>query len=590
MVLPYNLNRFGGQYKRPYYCEVEYLESDGNQYIITDFVQGSAYTMEISFEVPSTPQTICGARDGNIRNGLLYYSSSQTTVYLTIAGLNSSSTPFNLGTISGKKLIKVQVANNKGTIWIDGIKVYDNVSFTGTYAQTYKVSLFGSNNAGTMAEMGAVKIYQFKGSSSGKSYHLVPALNWQGVPCMYDKINNKFYHNLGTGSFTYGREIHRVEWLKSSGTQYFDLGIKGNQDTEMCSVAESLTDANNYNQLMGRLGTNPDRMTMNCNNSTYVYGVSAFGNVAGTNGASVVFRAKLNKKTKFVINKDGMWQDDNLLQPFTGVEDFTIGANIYVLKANGSSAIGQWRWYESYIKQSGEYIRHLFPMIDEDCVACAFDEASHRIFDNAGTGTLEHSDLEVACIDNTHLASVGTTAYIQTNVAYSTSNAYRIDQDIEVAHLGGIRFSGWNAGGAIGVNQSTGNYRDGNNDLQPVVADGTRVNAIIRIDAGSNTQTYYTVAYGTSISTGSRGHSSIANYATLGYPLMVSTTNSNGYTYYTYGRLWGSKIYSGSSLNSLTLVRNFKPIVRNGKAGLLDTVNDVFYSSIGSAEFKFRAK
>ena len=574
---------------RPYYCEVEYLASDGNQYIITDFVQGSDYTMEVSVEIPTTPQTIAGARDNQVRNGLIYYSQSYNTTYLTIAGLNSGSTPFNLGTISGKNLIKVQIADNKGTIWIDGIKVYDNVSFTGTYAQTYPVSLFGSNNAGTMAEMGAVKIYQFKGTAGGKSYHLIPVLDWQGVPCMYDKINRKFYYNLGTGSFTYGREIHRVEWLKSSGTQYFDLGIGGNQDTEMCSVAASLTDANNFNQLMGRLGTSPDRMTMNCNNSTYNYGVSAFGNVAGVNGSGKIFQAVLNTKTKFMINKNGMWQDDVLLQSLTGVEDFTLGANIYVLKANGSSAIGQWRWYESYVKQGGEYIRHLFPMIDEDCVACAFDEASHRIFDNAGTGTLEHSDLEVECLDNTNLTT-SQSAYLQTDVAYSSSNAYQIEQDIQIIKRGQIRFSGWNAGGAIGVNYNTGNYRDGNTDLSPSVIEDSRVRATLRINAGSNTQTYYTLSYAGKTSTGQRGHGSIASYATLGYPLMASTTNSGGYQYYTYGRLWSCKIYSGASLDNLTLVRDMKPIVRNGKAGMLDTVNDVFYSSIGTKEFRFRVK
>jgi len=272
------------------------------------------------------------------------------------------------------------------------------------------------------------------------------------------------------------------------------------------------------------------------------------------------------------------------------VSDFSTGANLYMMKANGSTAYGPWRFFGGYVKESGVMVRDYYPALDEDCVAFAFDKVYHKIYDNAGTGTFKHSDFEVDCIDNTHLASLGTTAYIQTNVAYSTSNAYRIDQDIEVAHLGEIRFSGWNAGGAIGVNRSTGNYRDGISDLQPLVEDGTRVNAIIRINASSTTQTYYTLAYGTSISTGSRGHGSLGNYATLGYPLMVSTNNSNGYTYYAYGRLWGCKIYSGSSLTSLTLVRDFKPIVRNGKAGLLDTVNDVFYSSIGSAQFRFRAK
>lgn len=593
MVLPYNLNRFGKPYKRPYYCEVEYLESDGNQHINTGWVQGADYEEQICFGIPSASQTIAGARNLNTRNGLFYWNNSQGSLSYTIAQSNSSQTPFQLGALSGDKLIRVKVSNNVGSIWVDKFKVYDNVSLSGTYAQTYPVVLFGSNNAGTVEEKGAVKIRSFYGKSASGEVDLIPVLDWAGVPCMYDRISKKLFYNQGTGRFTAGREIHFVDWLETDGSQYIDTGFYGDQDTELSITAESRANAspNNYAQVGGCLVSGTNRsLTLNINNFNARNGVSVFGAERTTTGTDESFYSDIGQKATFMSNKTGFYQDGVQKKAFGTVEAFTTSDTLLFLKANNSTATKAWRWYAGHIKWNGELRRDCVPMIDENCVGCAFDKVYHKIYDNAGTGTFKHSDLEVACIDNTHLASVGTTAYIQTNVAYSSSNAYRIDQDIEVAHLGDIRFSGWNAGGAIGVNRSTGNYRDGNNDLLPLVSDGTRVKATIRINASSSTSTYYTLAYGTSTSTGQRAHSSLASYATLGYPLMVSTNNSGGYTYYVYGRFWGGKIYSGSSLNNLTLVRNLKPIVRNGKAGLLDTVNDVFYSSVGSAEFKFRAK
>jgi len=594
MVLPYNLNRLGGQHKRPYYCEVEYLESDGYCYINTDWVQGSDYDMTISFATPSSAsQTIAGARNSNTRNGLFYWNNNTGLMAFTIAQSNSSATPFQLGSLSGDKLIRVKVADNKGSVWIDKVPTYTDTSFSGTYTQTNPLTLFGSNNDGNIEERGVVKIRAFYGVSatSGK-IDLVPVLDWDMKPCFYDRARNRLLYNGGTGTFTVGRQIHLVDYLETlgDGEEYFDTGFTGDQDTELSITAESRSDAELYAQVGGRLVSGqPKSLTLNINNSTNRGGVSVFGNQRSTSQTDEVFWSSVGQKSTFMSNKTGFYQDGVQKLAFGDVDEFSTSGNLWILRANGSSAYKAWRWYGAYIKWQGEYRRDLVPMIDGDCVCCAFDKVYHKIYDNAGTGTFKHSDLEIDQLDNTHLTG-SQSAYIQTGVTFSYSNAYKIIQDINVMPIGQIRFSGWNAGGAIGINQSTKNYRDGNTDLVPAVKEGTRVIATIRINSKQSTQTYYNVAYGMSTSTGTRQHSSISGYATLGYPLMISTTNSNGYQYQTYGLLGKVQIYSGSSLSDLTLVRDMKPIVRNGKAGLLDTLNNVFYSSAGDTQFKFRAK
>ena len=34
----------------------------------------------------------------------------------------------------------------------------------------------------------------------------IPVLNKAGVPCLYDKVEEKFYYNQGEGEFLYGNE------------------------------------------------------------------------------------------------------------------------------------------------------------------------------------------------------------------------------------------------------------------------------------------------------------------------------------------------------------------------------------------------
>lgn len=56
----------------------------------------------------------------------------------------------------------------------------------------------------------------------------IPVLDWDDVPCMYDKVSGELFYNQGTGEFEYDRfatEYHAVEYIESNGKQYIDSGI-----------------------------------------------------------------------------------------------------------------------------------------------------------------------------------------------------------------------------------------------------------------------------------------------------------------------------------------------------------------------------
>ena len=52
------------------------------------------------------------------------------------------------------------------------------------------------------------KMYYFKLYNDGILVRdMVPCKDMKGVVCMYDRVENKFYYNSGSGSFTAGPEV-----------------------------------------------------------------------------------------------------------------------------------------------------------------------------------------------------------------------------------------------------------------------------------------------------------------------------------------------------------------------------------------------
>ena len=51
---------------------------------------------------------------------------------------------------------------------------------------------------------GSFKLYSFAMTKAGqKVIDLYPALDNQGIACLYDMVSGKYFHNSGTGEFEY---------------------------------------------------------------------------------------------------------------------------------------------------------------------------------------------------------------------------------------------------------------------------------------------------------------------------------------------------------------------------------------------------
>lgn len=187
------------------YKRCEYLQSDGTAYIEvpfgfykTDEVYAKAAMLEIADDTYFvSPKTW---NDANNRYAMgvhsVFLNGAWTKVFVNAYG--------NQGT-SGGGLIPYIAADNaireweyKNYICSMGGSTKDNSQIP-FGSETDNLRLFYGYNAPTEC-----KICEYRHKKANAEYRLIPCLDSNDTPCMYDVINNQTYYNsAGSGSFTY---------------------------------------------------------------------------------------------------------------------------------------------------------------------------------------------------------------------------------------------------------------------------------------------------------------------------------------------------------------------------------------------------
>lgn len=201
------------------YTRLSYIEGTGEQYIDTEKVIKHSYTTDgDEFYLEFAMTSISGTRVLWGDNSVVNTSGNQ------FAFVNGSFTDFiNCGPNRNHK----PVVNNRYAYWC-GYTANEH----GNLAQLYDVDagawsttmwasglgspptatcsmfIMGKNNGNAVVEgntITSMRLYEFKQISGGeKTIHLLPALDTNGVPCMYDLVAQKPLYNIGTGTFGYG--------------------------------------------------------------------------------------------------------------------------------------------------------------------------------------------------------------------------------------------------------------------------------------------------------------------------------------------------------------------------------------------------
>ena len=186
------------------YIRLDFLESNGGQYIDTNFeintpenfkasvcflirggariAQGKAYSVCTSFWATPYNET------EYIAAGIFNDPAQQTpldqkvTVSSVVNEVRFLDRVYRLDSIAEANFVSMAMPENKRT-----------------------VKLFAyADGSGYQSEWIRGNIYEFSAQCGNKATHIIPVLDPSGTPCMYDTVRDQNFYNRGTGSFIAG--------------------------------------------------------------------------------------------------------------------------------------------------------------------------------------------------------------------------------------------------------------------------------------------------------------------------------------------------------------------------------------------------
>ena len=186
------------------YTQLKYLKSTGTQYINTGYIYGSNSDFSTEMYFTNATGQLCGAVDDNARivlakgGGKLFFARYNGN--LGAPSISSASYYYKLSTHGA--ILTATYTRTDGNEYTGTL---DNSAhdFDGTTIPFY---LFGRNENGSATlPSGTLNIKFFSFFENGSTVmNLIPCLDSNGTPCMFDTVKRKTFYNAGTGDFLWG--------------------------------------------------------------------------------------------------------------------------------------------------------------------------------------------------------------------------------------------------------------------------------------------------------------------------------------------------------------------------------------------------
>ena len=180
------------------YTALEYIQSSGSQYIDTGRKLTQDSDITIDFMIvgeKNRDAAIFGARESASKNNLGLFQNRNPNVF---SGDFSKYPEYRFTTASSLNRTKIRM--NKTNVWVNDIikRVWSGVANFETPTNGLIFDVGNNNWAGNKAIM---RLYSY---TDGSAQRLVPCLDANGIPCMFDFVSRNSFYNAGTGSFTWG--------------------------------------------------------------------------------------------------------------------------------------------------------------------------------------------------------------------------------------------------------------------------------------------------------------------------------------------------------------------------------------------------
>lgn len=207
-----------------YKQKLMYLESDGKQFLDTEIIGKSGIETFLDFEFIS----------GDLADYIIFGSASTkwasrcypvatrdvntTKSVMTTQDVNAiQDVKWMLGyddrifanvapELGQRYAITSELFSGKQTMTVNGTTIINETNdiAVDTNISMYLFGVHCIHDTTTFKTYGACRIYSSWIKVDGVLVRdLIPVLDWNNVPCMYDNVSEKFFYNKGTGQFSY---------------------------------------------------------------------------------------------------------------------------------------------------------------------------------------------------------------------------------------------------------------------------------------------------------------------------------------------------------------------------------------------------
>ena len=384
------------------YTQLEYIGSSGTQYIDTGFKPNQDTRLVMDFQLTDTAiRHLFGARSTSTTGLFFVACMSATTIR---ADYGTEQKTFTLGSV----LERTTLDFNKNIVAIgETTQSYTQSTFT----PASNMALFAANTDGTITSdtyKAKMKVYSCQIYDNGTLVRDYVPCTYNGTLGLYDMVNNTFTTNSGTGNFVAGaaygsvaRQITggyigvnnfvkrklpngytQVEYIESSGTQYINTGIIGNQNTRVVMEAVITSERSGACFLFGA------RATSNSGRFTAYAGSTYFGFGYNTSASNTSTAIAVGTKYSIDYNKNVI-AINGVSQSATAAT-FSTNYPMYLFCENQVGIAAQhlgFKLYSCQIYDNGVLVRDFIPCKNASGEAGLYDLVDSVFYANSGTGT-----------------------------------------------------------------------------------------------------------------------------------------------------------------------------------------------------------
>ena len=180
------------------YTALEYIQSSGTQYIDTGrkLTQDSDITIDFMIVGEKNRSAgMFGSRQSAYENNLAMFQTTSPNIF----AVDFSEYPKYRFTMDSS-LNRTKIRANKTGVWVNDI-LRTSWSNVANFETPTNGLIFDVGNNNWTGKKVVMRLY---GYADGNAQKLVPCLDTNGVPCLYDLIGKTTLYNQGAGSFTWG--------------------------------------------------------------------------------------------------------------------------------------------------------------------------------------------------------------------------------------------------------------------------------------------------------------------------------------------------------------------------------------------------